>query len=92
MYVSNLSSHVTNEDLRPLFSQYGEVTSVKVISDRDTGKSRGFAFVEMADKAGETAMKELNGTLLEGKTLSVSIARPKSDSGGSYSRERSNRW
>jgi len=92
MYVSNLSSHVTDEDLRSLFNKYGEVTSAKVISDRETGRSRGFAFVEMADKAGELAMKELNGTQLEGKTLSVSVARPKTDSSSSFSRDRGNRW
>jgi len=92
MYVSNLSSHVTDEDLRTLFNQYGEVTSAKVISDRETGRSRGFAFVEMADKAGETAMKELNGKQVEGRAISVSIARPKTDSGSSFSRDRGNRW
>jgi RNA recognition motif-containing protein len=91
MYVSNLGSQVTDEDLKSLFTKYGEVTSAKVINDRETGRSRGFAFVEMADKAGETAMKELNGTHLDGKTISISIARPRSDS-GSFSRDRSNRW
>lgn len=92
MYVSNLDFQVTEDDLRSLFNKYGEVTSAKVITDRETGRSRGFAFVEMADTAGETAMKELDGTHLEGRSISVSKARAKSDSGGSFSRDRGNRW
>jgi RNA recognition motif-containing protein len=94
MYVSNLGFQVTDEELRSLFDKFGEVTSVKVIMDRETGRSRGFAFVEMADKAGEEAMKELDGKNLDGRAISVTKARPKSDGGGggSYSRDRGNRW
>jgi RNA recognition motif-containing protein len=94
IYVSNLSFQVTDEQLRSLFDKFGEVTSAKVITDRESGRSRGFAFVEMADKAGEEAMKELDGTHLDGRTISVSKARPKSDSGGggSFSRDKRNRW
>ena len=94
MYVSNLSFQVTDEELRTLFGKFGEVTSTKVIMDRETGRSRGFAFVEMPDKAGEEAMKELDGKQLDGRAISVSKAKPKSDSGGggSYSRDRGNRW
>jgi len=94
MYVSNLSFQVTDEELRNLFGKFGEVTSTKVIMDRETGRSRGFAFVEMPDKAGEEAMKELDGKQLDGRAISVSKAKPKSDSGGggSYSRDRGNRW
>ncbi len=96
MYVSNLGFQVTEEELRNLFNKYGEVTSAKVIMDRETGRSRGFAFVEMADKAGEEAMKELDGKNIAGRAISVSKARPKSDNGGggggSYSRDRGNRW
>lgn len=99
MYVSNLSFQVTDEQLRSLFDKFGEVTSAKVIMDRETGRSRGFAFVEMADKAGETAMKELDGTELDGRAISVSKARPKSEGGGGGSfsrdrggRDRGNRW
>jgi RNA recognition motif-containing protein len=94
MYVSNLGFQVTDEELRSLFDKFGEVTSVKVIMDRETGRSRGFAFVEMADKAGEEAMKELDGKQLDGRAISVTKARPKSDGGGggSYSRDRGNRW
>ncbi|HVU58684.1 MAG TPA: RNA-binding protein [Puia sp.] len=93
MYVSNLGFQVTEDELRSLFNRYGEVTSAKVITDRETGRSRGFGFVEMADKAGEAAMKELNGSHVDGRTMSVSIARARSDSGSSsYSRDRGHRW
>jgi len=95
MYVSNLGFQVTDEDLRTLFSQYGEVTSAKVVMDRETGRSRGFGFVEMADPAAEKAMQALEGSQLEGRAISVSKARPKTDSrggGGSFSRDRGSRW
>jgi len=94
MYVSNLGFQVTEENLRSLFDKYGEVTSAKIITDRETGKSRGFAFVEMTDNAAETAMKELDGTHLDGRAISVSKARAKTEGGGggSYSRDRGNRW
>jgi len=91
MYVSNLGFQVTDEELKSMFSKYGEVTSAKVITDRETGKSRGFAFVEMADKAAETAIKEMDGTQVDGRTLSVSKARAKSER-GSFQRDRGNRW
>ncbi|HMG69078.1 MAG TPA: RNA-binding protein [Chitinophagaceae bacterium] len=78
MYVSNLSFHVTDEELRKLFAQYGNVTSAKVITDRETGRSRGFGFVEMdSEKDGNEAMAKLNQTEIEGRALSVSIARDK---------------
>lgn len=93
MYVSNLSFQVTEEELRSLFDKFGEVTSAKVIMDKGTGRSRGFAFVEMADKAGEEAIKELDGKNLDGRAISVSKAKPKSENGGgSFSRDRGNRW
>ena len=94
MYVSNLGFQVTEDELRSMFSKYGEVTSAKVINDRETGRSRGFAFVEMADKAAENAMKELDGTQVDGRSISVTKARPKSEGGGggSFQRDRGNRW
>ena len=89
MYVSNLTFQVTDEELRTLFSKYGEVTSAKVVMDRETGRSRGFGFVEMADKAAEEAMKDLDGTQVDGRSISVTKAKPKSDNrSGSFSRDR----
>jgi RNA recognition motif-containing protein len=78
MYVSNLSFHTTDDDLKTLFSQFGSVTSAKVITDRETGRSRGFGFVEMAstEEANE-AMKKLNQKEIEGRAMSVSEAREK---------------
>ncbi len=76
LYVGNLSFRVTSEELRQLFSQYGNVTSASVISDRDTGRSRGFGFVEMAD-GGEQAIEALNGQDLQGRALTVNEAKPR---------------
>ena len=76
MYVSNLSFHTTDEDLRKLFSEYGAVSSAKVILDRETGRSRGFGFVEMeSDNEANNAIKNLNNKEIEGRTMSVSVAR-----------------
>ena len=78
MYVSNLGFHVQGEDLKKLFEAFGEVVSAKVISDRETGRSRGFGFVEMksADEANK-AMAALNNKEIEGRAISISIAREK---------------
>ena len=78
MYVSNLSFHTADDDLRKLFEQFGAVSSAKVITDRETGRSRGFGFVEMG---GKEAIKGLNGKEIEGRSLSVSVAKekPKAD-------------
>lgn len=95
LYVSNLGFQVTDEELKALFTPYGEVTSAKVIMERETGRSRGFGFVEMADKAAQEAMKDLEGKQIDGRAISVSQARPKTDSrsggggGGSYNRGKS---
>jgi RNA recognition motif-containing protein len=78
MYVSNLSFHTTDADLKKLFSQFGTVSSAKVITDRETGRSRGFGFVEMeSDTDADRAMKGLNNTEIEGRAMSVTQAREK---------------
>ena len=84
IYVSNLSFNLQDEDLRDFFTPFGEVTSAKIINDRETGRSRGFGFVEMADEtASRTAIAELNGKLVSERNLSVSEAKPKTRSGAS---------
>ncbi len=80
IYIANLNFDVQDEGLKNMFSPYGEVTSAKVITDRATGKSRGFGFVEMADEAASTkAIAGLDGATVEDRTISVSIAKPKED-------------
>ena len=80
IYVSNLGFNVKDEDLRGFFAPYGEVTSAKVITDRTTGQSRGFGFVEMSDDAAaKTAISELNNGDVDGRTIKVVEARPKED-------------
>ena len=76
IYVSNLSFHTTEEDLSNLFSQHGEVSSAKIITDRETGRSRGFGFVEMpSEDEGKAAMTALNNKEIEGRAISVTVAR-----------------
>jgi len=86
IYVGNLSYNTDDESLRKAFEAHGEVSSAQVIIDRETGKSRGFGFVEMPDQsAAEAAIKALNGADLDGRNISVNQARPKterSDRGG----------
>jgi RNA recognition motif-containing protein len=81
LYVGNLSYDTTSDDLRDAFSQFGSVTSAEVMMDRDTGRSRGFGFVEMADGAAE-AIKGLDLTELQGRKITVSEARPREDRRG----------
>ena len=78
LYVGNISFTTTNEDLAEAFGQHGTVTSAQVVMDRETGRSRGFAFVEMADGADE-AIAAMNGALIGGRTLTVNEARPRED-------------
>jgi RNA recognition motif-containing protein len=80
IYVSNLSFNVQDEDLREFFTPFGEVTSAKVINDRETGRSRGFGFVEMSDDAAsKKAIAELDQATVEGRTIKVMEAKPKED-------------
>ncbi len=82
IFVSNLSFQVESNDLKDFFAPYGEVTSSKVITDRETGRSRGFGFVEMANDAeGNEAISKLNGSIVDGRALNVTVARPKEKNG-----------
>lgn len=82
LYVGNLSFQTTSEDLQQLFAQAGTVESATVVEDRDTGRSRGFGFVEMASKEeGEKAIEQFNGTDMNGRNLTVNEARPREDRG-----------
>lgn len=82
VFVGNLSFQTTQEDLTSVFSQYGAVERVNVVTDRMTGQPRGFAFVEMTNRAeAETAISILNGSDLHGRALNVNEARPKADAG-----------
>ena len=88
IYVANLSYQVNSEDLNELFAEYGVVTSAKVISDKFTGRSKGFGFVEMSDDSeGNKAISELNGAEYDGKVISVNIARPKPDYGNNQRKD-----
>ena len=88
IYISNLSYGVDDADLQTLFAEYGEVTSAKVIMDRETGRSRGFGFVEISDDAmGQKAIDELNGAEYDGKVINVNVAKPREErSNGGYNR------
>jgi cold-inducible RNA-binding protein len=83
LYVGNLPYNTTEEDLRNLFSQYGSVDSVAVITDRETGRSKGFGFVEFGnDSEARTAIQALSGQEYGGRALTVNEARPKTAGGG----------
>ncbi len=80
IYVGNLNYRMTEDALRELFEQYGEVVSVKIVKDRFSGRSKGFGFVEMASKdEGETAIQKLNDSEVEGRNIRVNFARPRND-------------
>lgn len=80
IYVSNLSFSIQDEDLRALFTPYGEVTAAKIISDKFTGKSKGFGFVDMTDdQAGQQAITELDNRTVEGRTIRVAQAKPREE-------------
>ncbi len=87
IFVGNLDFSATDSTIRSLFEPYGAVERVNVVTDRDTGRSRGFAFVEMPDSGeADQAIKALNGANVDGRSLNVNEARPKPQGGGGYSR------
>jgi RNA recognition motif-containing protein len=87
IFVGNLDFSATESSVRSLFERHGQVDRVYVVTDRDTSRSRGFAFVEMADSTqADQAIKALNGADLDGRSLNVKEARPKPQSGGGFSR------
>ena len=99
IYVSNLSYSVQDDDLRGFFSEYGEVSSAKVIMDKYTNRSKGFGFVEMPDDAAaQKAIAELDGGMVEGRAIKVMVAKPKEErtgGGGNNNRKPSysnSRW
>jgi len=89
IFVGNLDFNTSEDELRKIFEGYGQVDRVSIMTDRDTGRSRGFGFVEMTNaEEGEKAIAGLNGTQLGGRTLNVNEARPKTERGGGGGRER----
>ncbi|MDR0790413.1 MAG: RNA-binding protein [Bacteroidales bacterium] len=95
IFVSNLSFAITDDDLRNAFEEYGEVSSAKVITDKFSGRSRGFGFVEMGDAEGQKAIDELNGATFDNKVINVAVSKPReqrtdrSDNrGGGFNKDR----
>lgn len=90
IYITGLNYSINDADLNDLFAEYGEITSAKVIMDRETGRSRGFGFVEMINEEdGQKAIDALNGAEFEKKVISVSVARPRTEkpsNGGNHGR------
>ena len=91
IYAGNLSFNSTEDAVRDLFSQYGQVDEVALITDRDTGRPRGFGFVEMDDEGGKAAITALDGTMMDGRNLRVNEARPREERGGGGGNRR-DRW
>jgi cold-inducible RNA-binding protein len=79
VYVGNLSFDATEQQVRDLFNEFGTIESIAMINDRDTGRFRGFAFVEMENSAADAAIKALNGKELDGRELNVNEARPREE-------------
>jgi RNA recognition motif-containing protein len=83
LYVGNVSFNTTDDQLVSIFSEFGTVGRASIVTDRETGRSRGFAFVEMGSSAeADAAVNAMNGQMVDGRTLNVSIARPKEGGGG----------
>jgi cold-inducible RNA-binding protein len=92
IFVGNLSFSTTEDELRQMFEPHGQVDRVSIMTDRDTGRSRGFGFVEMANnEEGEKAITALNGSQVGGRTLNVNEARPKTERAGGGGRDRGDR-
>ncbi len=92
IFVGNLDFNSSEDELRQLFGAYGQVDRVSIMTDRDTGRSRGFGFVEMAnEEEGEKAIAALNGTQVGGRKLNVNEARPKTERSGGGGRDRGGR-
>ena len=93
LFVGNMHFGTTEGDLRALFEQFGEVTRLQVMTDRDTGRSRGFAFVDMADdQAATKAIAALNGKAVNGRALNVNEARPKPEGSAGNRKKREPHW
>jgi RNA recognition motif-containing protein len=93
LYIGNLSFQTTSSELEELFASIGVVESATVVEDRDTGRSRGFGFVEMAtQEEGEKAIAEFDGKDFAGRAIKVNEAKPREDRSGGYGNGRSNRW
>ncbi len=85
IYIGNMSYGSTEEDIKTLFEKYGEVESVKLITDRETGRAKGFGFVEMADSTkAQEAIDDLNGKELDGRTLRINEAKPRPERSPRY--------
>ena len=92
IFVGNLSFNTSEDELRQIFEAFGQVDRVSILTDRETGRSRGFAFVEMTNtEEGDKAIAGLNGSQLGGRTINVNEARPKGERAGSSGRERGRR-
>jgi cold-inducible RNA-binding protein len=92
IFVGNLDFNIAEDDLRQLFGRYGQVDRITVMTDRETGRSRGFAFVDMVNKdEAEKAIAELNSSQLAGRSLNVNEARPKVERNGGRDRDRGGR-
>ena len=98
LFVGNLPWSIGDDELRDLFSEFGEVTDSKVINDRETGRSRGFGFIEMDDDGGDAAIKSLDGSEQDGRDIRVNVAeerKPRDNNrggGGGGDRRDNNRW
>ena len=93
IYVGNLAFEVTDDDLEAAFAQHGKVSSARVISDRESGRSRGFGFVEMDDDTeAKAAIAALNETAIKGRSIVANEARPRESGGGGGPRRQQERW